>query len=264
MHGLSPSDGSRRIDWGGTSTDYADWRPNYPDEYYQRLQALGIGLPRQPILDLATGVGFLAVRFAEQGASVVGIDISSGQIETARRRAQEAGVSVDFRVAPAESTGLPNAAFDVVSASQCWLYFDCGRAITEVQRVLRPEGVLLISHFCWLPREDAIAQASEELVLKFNPDWTAANWSGEIPDAPAWSREAFDKVGGFVFDCDVPFTRESWRGRFRACRGVGATMSREEVKRFDAAHADLLAASAPEQFSIRHRIDAFLLRPRRS
>ena len=264
MHGLSPTDGARRIDWSATSRDYADWRPNYPDEFYRRLQTLGVGLPQQPILDLATGVGFLAVRFAEQGALVVGVDIAPGQIDMARERAAQAGVAVDFRVAPAEDTGLPESAFDVVSASQCWLYFDCRRAIAEVRRVLRPEGVLLVCHYCWLPREDPLAQASEKLVLKFNPQWTAAGWSGEIPEMPEWSQDEFDKVGGFVFDCDVPFTRDSWRGRFRACRGVGASLPPEEVKRFDAAHAELLAATAPEQFSIRHRIDAFLLRPRRS
>ena len=63
-----------------------------------------------------------------------------------------------------------------------------------------------------------------------------------------------------VFDEAVPFTRESWRGRFRACRGVGATLSDEAVERFDREHDAQLRATTEEHFSVLHRIDAHLLR----
>ena len=128
MHDLSPIDGSRRLDWGRTSADYASWRPDYPPEFYDRLAAFGIGLPCQRILDLGTGVGFLARNFAGRGAQVTGIDISPEQIEEARRQAGQDGLAIEFRVAPAEETGCADAAFDVVTASQCWLYFDKARA----------------------------------------------------------------------------------------------------------------------------------------
>ncbi|MCA9053459.1 MAG: class I SAM-dependent methyltransferase [Planctomycetaceae bacterium] len=261
MHGIPSHDGPRSIDWGRTSVDYSDWRPDYPDEFYVRLKSLGVGLSGQAILDLGTGVGFLAARFASQGASVVGVDVAEGQIDAARRRAHDSGCTIDFCVAAAEETGLPDAAFDVISASQCWLYFDRERMIAEVCRLLNPDGVLLLAHFCWLPRVDEIARASEALVLRFNPDWTGADWSGEIPESPSWAAGRFAKVGGFVFDADIPFTHESWRGRLRACRGVGASLTADEVAAFDAAHAELLNAKVPADFTVRHRIDALLLRP---
>ena len=264
MHGIPAHDGQRPIDWSRTSVDYADWRPDYPEEFYMRLRSIGVGLPGQTILDLGAGVGFLATRFAAQGASVIGVDVAEGQIAAARHRAAAIGVTVDFRVAAAEETGLPDAAFNVISASQCWLYFDREPMIAEVRRMLKPEGVLLLAHFCWLPREDRVARASEALVLQFNPDWSAADWSGEIPEIPPWAVGRFEKVGGFVFDADVPFTHASWRGRLRACRGVGASLSADEVAAFDAAHAELLRRQVPEVFAVRHRIDAFLLRPIRS
>lgn len=261
MHSLPARDGDRVIDWGRTSTDYATWRPNYPDEFYERLAETGIGIEDQRILDLGTGVGFLAISFASRGATVTGVDVAAGQIEQARKTAAANGLEIDFRVAPAEETGLPASEFDAITASQCWLYFDRERAIAEVKRVLRSEGVLMLSHMCWLPREDEIARRSEELVLQFNPDWTAADWSGEIPDIPGWAVGQFAKIDGFVFDVPIVFTREQWRGRIRACRGVGATLPAEEVASFDAAHAELLERTTPPEFTILHRIDCFVLRP---
>ena len=261
MHGISSHDHGREIDWGRTSEDYAEWRPDYPPEFYDRLAALGVGRPGQRVLDLGTGVGFLARNFARRGAEVVGIDISEQQIEESRRRAAAEGLAVEFRVAPAEETGLPDAAFDAITASQCWLYFDRERAIGEVRRLLRRGGVLVTSHFCWLPREDAIARASEALVLRHNPDWTAADWAGAIPPVPKWAEGRFRLVGMFVFDVDVPFTRESWRGRLRACRGVGASLTADEVGRFDREHEELLREIAPVEFTVRHRIDAHVLQP---
>jgi SAM-dependent methyltransferase len=261
MHGISPIDPGREIDWGRTARDYAAWRPDYPAEFYDRLAALKVGLTGQRILDLATGVGFLALNFARRGAIVTGIDIAPAQIEQARETAVANGLTVDFQVATAEDTGLPGSAFDVVTASQCWLYFDCDRATAEVQRLLKPSGVLVLSHFCWLPRVDEIARRSEELVLQFNPAWTTAGWSGEVPEMPAWAVGRFERVARFVFDAPVEFTRESWRGRIRACRGVGAALSSDEMARFDVAHAELLDATVPIRFTILHRIDCFVLRP---
>jgi SAM-dependent methyltransferase len=257
-------DGGRHIDWSRTSADYAEHRPNYPLEFYRRLADRNIGIAGQTILDLGTGVGFLAQQFAEQGASVVGIDVDAGQIDVARQRAQAAGLAIDYRVARAEDTGLVGGSFDAATASQCWLYFDQEQASLEVTRLLRPEGRLVTCHFCWLPREDEVARRSEALVLKYNPQWTGRDFSGEVvrerPKLQPW----FDVVDFFVFDAEIPFTRESWRGRFRACRGVGAGLSPDEVASFDREHAELLAATVPPSFTVLHRIDCHLMRPRRS
>jgi 2-polyprenyl-3-methyl-5-hydroxy-6-metoxy-1,4-benzoquinol methylase len=160
---MSIFDGGNVIDWGKTSPDYTRWRPNYPDRFYHLLASLGAGLQGQRILDLGTGVGFLALRFAQAGAAVTGIDVAEEQIAEACRRAEAQGERVDFRVASAEQSGLPSESFDVVTASQSWLYFDTNRVIEEVKRLLKADGMLVTSHLIWLPREDAIARTSESL-----------------------------------------------------------------------------------------------------
>jgi SAM-dependent methyltransferase len=258
MHGLPSHDGPNIIDWGKTSNDYSTHRPGPPPSFYHRLAALGVGLPNQTILDLGTGTGALARQFARQGAIVSGIDISKEQVVAARALAVEENLRVDYVVGCAEQLPWQSSAFDIATANQCWLYFDKSKTIPELFRVLKPSGLLVTSHFSWLPRLDPIAKRTEELVLQFNPSWSAADWSGVIPACPKFAEPVFDVRAMFYYDEPIQFTRETWRGRIRACRGVGASMPPEKVAEFDAAHDDLLIRIAPETFTVLHRIDAHI------
>jgi SAM-dependent methyltransferase len=256
MHGIEATDAGRSIDWGKTSADYAQHRPGPPESFYVRLAALGVGLPGQRILDLGTGTGLLARRFAQAGCKVSASDVSAGQIEAARALAAEQGLEIDLRVAAAEESVFAQASFDAITANQCWLYFDDERVVPEVKRLLAPGGVLVTSHFSWLPRLDPIAAASETLVLRFNPDWGGADWLGTIPPLPKWAEGRARLRAMFWYDEAIAFTREAWRGRIRACRGIGATLCDEQVAAFDAEHDALLARIAGETFTVLHRIDA--------
>ena len=261
MDQLPPTDPGRTIDWSRTSADYAAHRPGPPPRLYDMLATLGIGLPGQRMLDLGTGTGLLAREFARRGAVVCGTDIAAGQIDAARSEAAREDLAVDFRVAPAEAAPYPDASFDVVTAGQCWWYFDAARTVAEVKRLLAPGGRLVVTQFSWLARVDPIARASEELVLRFNPAWQGANWSGRIPSVPPWSEGLAEVRAMFWFDEAVHFTREGWRGRIRACRGIGASLTDAEVQAFDAAHDELLRRIAPETFAVLHRVDAHILTP---
>lgn len=258
MHGLESIDIGRTIDWGKTSSDYAAYRPGPPDDFYARLAALGVGVANQRILDLGTGTGVLARQFAAQASRVSAVDISSEQIDIARCLAKEQGVAVDFQRSPAEDLPFEGGTFDVATANQCWLYFDRDAVLAELARVLKPGGWISTSHFSWLPRRDDVARQSEALVLKHNPQWSAADWAGEIPAYPEWAQERLRVRAMFYYDASIYFTRESWRGRIRACRGIGASLNQEQVDAFDREHAELLRKIVPETFTVLHRIDAHI------
>jgi SAM-dependent methyltransferase len=258
MHGLPNHDGPNKIDWGQTSHDYSTYRPGPPPSFYHRLAALEVGLPGQRILDLGTGTGVLARQFAEQGSVVTGIDISAEQIAAARRLAAEQKTEVEFLVARAEETPFDDAVFDIATANQCWLYFDASKVVPELRRILRSNGWLVTSHFSWLARLDPIAKQTEQLVLSFNPNWSAADWAGVIPACPKSAEPFFDVRAMFYYDEPITFTHEAWRGRIRACRGVGASMTPEQVAEFDRAHDEMLQRIAPETFTVLHRIDAHI------
>ncbi|NNE44655.1 MAG: class I SAM-dependent methyltransferase, partial [Gemmatimonadetes bacterium] len=94
-----------------------------------------------------------------------------------------------------------------------------------------------------------------------NPDWSAADWSGKIPEVLHGTQQDFRVESVFWYDEPIPFTHETWRGRIRASRGVGAALSPEEVARFDTDHARMLRDLVPEEFTVLHRIDAHVLVP---
>ena len=54
------------------------------------------------------------------------------------------------------------------------------------------------------------------------------------------------------YDLMVPFTKESWHGRMKACRGVQASLSEEETVRWEKEHMQFLSETAPEKFDILH------------
>jgi len=172
--------------------------------------------------------------------------------------AKRQGLDVDFRHAPADARTFEENNFDVVTACQCWWYFDHGKVLAEIERVLKPGGRLVICFFSFLPREDRIVAASENLVLTYNPDWSGAGWDGTVPIMAEHIMPGQPKSDMFVYDEAIPFTRKSWRGRMRALRGIGASLSEAEIATFDAEHDALLASMTGENFTILHRIDAHI------
>jgi SAM-dependent methyltransferase len=247
-------DNEREFDWGKTSEDYAAYRSGYPESFYDVLAALGIGRPAQKILDLGTGTGVLARAFARRGAVVTAVDIAPNQVAAAKSLAVQEGLDIAFQVCPAEAIDLPDASFDVISSGQSWLYFDASVMIPKVLRLLTADGCLALTHLLWLSRKDRIAQRSEELVLKYNPDWGGAGYNGRMPPVAAWAREDFDLRSFHVMEAPLLFTREAWQGRIRASRGIGASLPAEDVEKFDAEHGELLEAIAQDTFTVLHQM----------
>lgn len=97
------------------------------------------------VLEVAVGTGLNLAEYPA-GVRLVGIDVSPGMLEIARRRASTSGAAVDLRVADAEALEFPDASFDTVvcTFSLCAIP-DHGRAISEMIRVLRPGGRLLLA-----------------------------------------------------------------------------------------------------------------------
>jgi ubiquinone/menaquinone biosynthesis C-methylase UbiE len=113
----------------------------------------------QRVLDVGCGTGFLALRFAELGHSVAGVDLAPQMIERARTKAQESGLEVDFRVGDGVQLDFPDETFNVVVARHViWNLPDPERGVAEWLRVLRPGGRLLLVEGKWADNE-ALQQA---------------------------------------------------------------------------------------------------------
>lgn len=253
-------DGGKPFDWGKTSADYAKYRDIYPDAFYQALTDRGLCVSGQKVLDLGTGTGVLPRNMYRFGAEWVGTDISENQIAEAKRLAAEQGMQIQFAVSSAESIPFPAGSFDVITACQCFWYFDPAQIAPKLAELLKPEGRLAILQMNWLPYEDRIADASEKLVLELNPGWTGAGNQRNPVYLPEALFAYFEPEEQLQFDLNVPFTRESWHGRMRACRGVGASLSGEALAAWETAHRELLSRIAPEKFTILHEAAIAILK----
>lgn len=245
-------DGGRPFDFGQTAEDYAGYRDVYPQSMFDKLPNFGVGLPGQRILDVGTGTGVLPRKLAGTGAHFTGVDVSPAQIEQAKRLS--AGMYITYAVAPAEQTGLPQHSFEVVTACQCLPYFDENAFAEELVRLLVPEGKFCAVSMMWLPFEGTVAAQMEELVLRYNPAWTGGGYPGMRYRYPAWAQKQFELETLHCYEEDIVFTKEAWRGRVRSCRGVGASLPPDEVQRFDAEYAEMLAALPEEELAIQHQI----------
>lgn len=253
-------DAGKAFDWGRTSEDYAKYRDIYPEEFYQKIVDRGLCLKGQRVLDLGTGTGVLPRNMYKYGAQWTGTDISPEQIEQAKILAGAAGMTIDFQTVSTEEISFPAGSFDVVTACQCFWYFDHERVMPRLAELLKSDGKLLILYMAWLPYEDRIAGASERLVLKYSPQWSGAGETRHPIWIPDVAYDYFEMVEHEEYDLMVPFTKESWHGRMKACRGVGASLSEEELKKWDAEHRELLNEIAPEEFAVLHYAALAVLR----
>jgi len=245
------------VDFGRHSEDYAACRPGLPASFYRRIDAI-TRIRESRSLDLATGPGTIALELGARGSSVVGIDTSAEQIATAKRLAKERNLEgkVHFRVARAENTGLDAGSFDLATAGQCWHWFDSGAPMVEIQRVLRPGGVLAIVYYSYLAEHSPVARDTEDLILEFNPSWTMAGWTGIFPEQiDEVIYGGFELIEAFCYQHDEEFSHARWRGRMRTCNGVGSGgLSPSEVLRFDAALSRLLTRRYPDPVVVEHRV----------
>ena len=223
------------VNFGQTASDYGKWRAGFPPHFFKRLFAEGWVMPEDAVLDLGTGTGTIARGLALRGCRVTGLDSEQHLLTEAARLDREAATGVTYVQGRAEATGLPEASFDLVTAGQCWHWFDRAATVAEVARVLAPGGRLVIAHFDWLPMRGNVVAMTERLVERYNPDWHLGYTSGIYPP---WLTDVaeggFDSLETFSFDVQVAYTHEAWRGRIRASAGIGASLSAESVALFDA------------------------------
>jgi ubiquinone/menaquinone biosynthesis C-methylase UbiE len=97
------------------------------------------------VLEVAVGTG-LNLPYYPPGVELTGIDFSPQMLALARRRAGELDLSVELREGDAQRLDLPDGSFDTVVCTYglCTIP-DERQAVTEMARVLRPGGLLLLA-----------------------------------------------------------------------------------------------------------------------
>lgn len=134
-----------------------------------------VGVKRgERVVDVACGTGNAAIRAAQRGGTVTGLDIVPALLDQGRALAAEAGVKVEFVEGDAEDLPFEDASFDVViSNGVINLSPVKARVFTEAARVLRPGGRLALA--------DIVSAKPLKEKTRRNTELWAACIAGAIP-----------------------------------------------------------------------------------
>jgi 2-polyprenyl-6-hydroxyphenyl methylase / 3-demethylubiquinone-9 3-methyltransferase len=164
------------------------------------------------ILDIGCGGGLLSEPLARLGASVVGADPSSSNIEVARRHAAESGLAIDYRAAAAEALAAAGESFDLVLAMEVVEHVADVRAfIDSCAAMVKPSGLMIAATINRTLKSFALAIVGAEYVLGWLPrgthHWDKLVTPNELEAAMERAGLRFTEIKGVIYDLFA----DAWR-----------------------------------------------------
>ena len=148
---------------------YANFRPVYPAELFAWLARAA---PRhEAVWDCGCGSGQASVALADYFSVVHATDVAPEQVAAAKAHPR-----VRYAVAPAEHSGLADAAVDLVTVAQALHWFDVEVFYAEARRVARPGALLAVWNY---PRPQFADPVLDRRFLDFYNDVVGPYWPPE-------------------------------------------------------------------------------------
>jgi ubiquinone/menaquinone biosynthesis C-methylase UbiE len=145
-------DGENRF--GSTVAYYDRYRLDYPQRLLARVAALGGLAAGDPILDLGTGTGMLAIGFARLGMAVTALDPEPGMLAAAAERADAAGVRLDLRQGDSTDLAPGMGPFRLVTMGRSFHWMDRAATLAALDKIVAPQGGVVLFHDAHPPVEE--------------------------------------------------------------------------------------------------------------
>ena len=156
------------------------------DYMYERIGEVAQG---KDVLELATGPGMIARHIATSAASVIATDFAPKMIETARKAKNPENLS--FEVADATSLRFEDKSFDVVViANALHIIPNPEKALAEIRRVLKDDGVLIAPNFIFKAggKRNLWQRILSLVGVRFAHEWTEDEYKSFLK-ANGWTIE---------------------------------------------------------------------------
>lgn len=125
------------------------------------------------ILDIGCGGGILSEPLARLGASMVGADPATANIEVARSHAAQQGLSIDYRATTAESLADASERFDIVLAMEVVEHVtDVDLFVRRCGEMVKPSGMFVAATINRTMKSFALAIVGAEYILRWLPRGT--------------------------------------------------------------------------------------------
>ncbi len=189
--------------------NYARHRPSYPPAVMETLRAECGLAPDSVVADVGSGTGILTEQLLRVAGKVYGVEPNREMREEAERQLSARAKFISV-AATAESTTLPGASIDLITAAQCLHWFNLSAARAEFSRILKPGGWMAV---IWNDRRDAspFMQAYRQILLRHSTDYRQVDHKRITPDV---LRKFFGaEFETRVFDNPQVFDWEGMRGR---------------------------------------------------
>ena len=163
------------------SSDYAAARPRYPDTLFEYLATL---CPAHELAwDAATGNGQAAQALSAYFHRVYATDISAEQLGRAAP-----GHNIEYRKEETEACSLGDAGTDLITVATAAHWFRLDAFYAQVNRVLKPGGVLAIWSYAGCTINAALDPVLDEFAFHtLDPYWppeTRYNWKEKYSTLP--------------------------------------------------------------------------------
>ena len=210
--------------FSSASDDYKRFRPLYPAALFDYLANVS---PSTALAwDCGCGNGQASVELAARFNRVIASDASAAQIDQAAQ-----APNLEYKVSPAEILATPDASLDLLTVAQAIHWFDHPRFFAEVDRALKPGGVLAAWGYQLLYTDTAL----DAVVENFHSNIVGPYWPPEraLLDN-GYSRISFPYPRASCPQESPPEFRMTARWQFSHLLGYLNTWS--AVKQFEKAH----------------------------
>lgn len=162
-----------------TSHEYERGRPGYPSEAVEHIVAVANLAPGDCVVDLAAGTGKLTRELVAHDLDVIAVE----PLDEMRARLVEQVPEADTRYGTAQATDLGDGVAKAVTIAQAFHWFAEEEVLGELQRVLQPEGTLVL---IWNKRD--LADHAQAEISRLTAPY--------VGDAPSYGSGRWEEVMG--------------------------------------------------------------------